>query len=197
MPRLVKYAIRPDAAPPRCAVGPPWTLTRYGGRSLSGPTIPGLVGGKSNAWTRPTGPSKVTARGGGIHSVPNGTGPPCTSTWSPGRSTSMTQRPAGESTPAPDSSSRVPRVCSMQISDVTGAWSGAAVPSCSMSATSSSPFVRTATTRPSSRRANHRVPSTQSGPPVSASSGATDDARGRPRGARARCSSGPSGRPRR
>ena len=36
MPRLVKYAILPDAAPPTCVVGPPCTNTTYGGSSPSG-----------------------------------------------------------------------------------------------------------------------------------------------------------------
>jgi hypothetical protein len=60
----------------------------------------------------------------------------------------------------------------------------------SISTSSSSPFVRTATTRPSSSLPNQRVPSTQSGPPVSASAGATGCVRGRRTGARSRGSSG-------
>ena len=121
-----------------------------------------------------SGPRTSPLAGLGIHSRPHVGGPPWRSSAVSGRSTSIAQSALGASADAPETSTRVPRTSSMQTSAVTDAGSGLTVPSTSTSTSSSSPFVRTATMRPSSSRLNHRAPSTQSGPPVSASAGATE-----------------------
>ena len=44
MPRLVKNAVFAEGAGPTCDVGPPCTITTYGGRSSAGATTSGWVG---------------------------------------------------------------------------------------------------------------------------------------------------------
>src|SRR5690606_12331851 len=91
-----------------------------------------------------------------------------------GSSTSTIHRPDGYSTPAPDSSTRVPRTSSTLIPALSGTSSGTTCPECGViTTTPSPPSVRTAMMRPSGSGWNHLVPSTHGGPPVSASAGAT------------------------
>ena len=60
MPRLVKNSTRLSATPVARPVGPPWTSTRYGGRSLSAPRTSGLAGGWTKACTSPEDPDTVS-----------------------------------------------------------------------------------------------------------------------------------------
>ena len=78
MPRLVKYAILPDAAPADGA----WSGRRARRRDTGAarPRAPPRRGSSAGSRTRapgPSVPSNVTARGRGIHSAPHGGGPPC------------------------------------------------------------------------------------------------------------------------
>ncbi|WP_317451797.1 hypothetical protein [Microbacterium sp. NIBRBAC000506063] len=75
--------------------------------------------------------------------------------------------------PGPETSTRLPRASSMLSPALSGRSRVRSVPSGSITTSSSVPFVRTATMRPSSSGRYQRLPRTHSPPPVSASAGAT------------------------
>ena len=160
---------------PRPTRGSSGRRARARGRAAARPRAPSRRGswaGSRRRARRPTGPAKVTGRERGSHS---GSRPDAAAQGDEGGRVVDIQQPeaAGRARARRRSAAPACPRTSRSSSEPESGMPSVRAPVGSSTTSSSRPFVRTATMRPSSSGRNQRSPRFQSGPPVSASATAS------------------------